>query len=127
MEKISITHMNNAHNDWLRALDFYKQEVSILKKRLTEIAQKNTDNGVQKEVEHYENQLTVQMDNIDRLDHDIHLNIASTSHELQEAKAGYIDRNLLTQHNNLKERFNSEEKVFNEVRHNFNLFAAEWM
>lgn len=127
MEKISITHMSNAHTDWLRALDFYKQELNVLKERLTEVARKNTGNDVMKNVEHFENQFKVQLQNIDMLRHDIHTNIASTSNEAQKSKAGYIDSTLLTQHNNLKQKYVTEEKTINDIRNNFNRFAAEWM
>jgi hypothetical protein len=38
MNKISITHVSNAHNRWLRSMEFYKQEIDILKGMLAEIA-----------------------------------------------------------------------------------------
>jgi hypothetical protein len=38
--KISIKHVSNEHSDWLRALDFYKEELNVLKTRLTEVAGK---------------------------------------------------------------------------------------
>jgi len=127
MKKISITHVNNAHNDWIRALDFYKQELNILKSRLSEIAGKNSAADVLKQVEHFENAFKVQRDNIDRLNHDVHLNVVSIGNQLQESKAGYIDAALLTQHNNLHERFTAEEKAINELRHQFTQFSADWM
>lgn len=119
--------MSNAHSDWLRALDFYKQEVAILKERLTEIAGKNTEHEMLHKVEHYENQFTVQQDNIDRLVHDIRLNIASTSNELQHSPAGYIDATLLARHNSLHQAYLAEEKAVNDLRHDFYEFAVEWM
>jgi hypothetical protein len=127
MHKISVTHMNNAHGDWLRAIDFYKQELDILKARLTEIASKNSHPDVLQQVEHFENQFTIQRENMDKLAHEIHTNLASTSREVQESGAGYIDDTLLAQHHRLQERFTAEEKVIHELRHDFNRFAAEWM
>ena len=127
MKRISITHINNAHNDWLRALDFYKQEIAILKGRLTEIAGKNTGAEVMPKIEHYENQFIVQRDNIDRLIHDTGLNVASAGKEAQDSSAGYIDATLVIQHTILQERYRQEEKIINELRHEFNQFAAEWM
>ncbi len=127
LPKISISHLGNAHSDWLRALDFYKLETVILKERLTEIAGKNTGAEVMKEVEHFENQFKIQGDNIDRLRHEIHVNLASISREAQRSSAGYIDGILLVQHNNLKERYEAEEKIFNELRRDFNKFASAMM
>lgn len=119
--------MNNGHSDWLRALDFYKTDLSILSGRLTEVAGKNTDPEVGRKVEHFENQFKIHRDEIDRLSHDIHMNMASTSEELQKTKSQYIDGTLLEAHNTLKRKYVDEEKMINELRHDFNLFSAEWM
>ena len=125
--KVSITHISNAHNDWLRSLDFYKSEINVLKGRLTEIAHKNTHPEVMEQVEHFENQFKVQTDNIEQLAHDINRNIAITGKEAHNAKAGFVDGELLVQHNNLKTKFMAEEKTVNELRHEFMQFAAKWM
>lgn len=127
MKKISVIHMNNSHNDWLRTLDFYKTDLSILKSRLTEIAGKNTATEVGKKVEHFESQFKIHRDAIDRLSHDIHMNVASTSEELQKTKSPYIDGTLLETHNTLNKKYAVEEKMINALRHDFNVFSAEWM
>ena len=127
MEKISITHMSNAHSDWLRGLDFYKQEIKILRKRLTEIAGKNTSPEILKEIEHFENQFDIQTENIHKLSHEIKTNVKIASQEAKKSNAGYIEGLLLDQHNILGQRFLSEEKTVNEIRQSFNQFASVWM
>ena len=127
MDKISITHVRNTHGDWLRGLEFYKQELDILKKRLTEIAGKNTGSEVAKNVEHFENQFKVQVNNIDRLRHDINLNIQSIAVQAESSKAGYIDNILLARHNALRVQYEVEEKAIRELRAEFMRFSAEWM
>jgi hypothetical protein len=126
-QKISITHLDNKHGDWLRALDFYKQEIGILKGRLTEIASKNTGPDAMKQVEHFENQFKIHINNSDELKHEINANVSETSRQAQAAKAGYIDSDLMTRHLKLEHAFSSEEKVVNELRQDFNKFAAKWM
>jgi len=125
--KISITHFGNSHNEWLRAMDFYKGELNILKTRLTEIAGRNTDKDMLAKVEHFENQFKVQQENIDILVHDIKVNLSAISKEAAAASAGYIDGDLLTKHNALSTRYAAEEKVINQLRHEFNEFASIWM
>jgi hypothetical protein len=127
MNKVSITHVSNEHSDWLRSLDFYKQEIGILKTRLTEIAGKNSHIDVLKQVEHFENQFKVQTDNTQRLMHDIKHNLKSVAKEAEVAKAGYIDGVLLAEHNTLGQKYETEQKIINELRHSFNQFSAEWM
>jgi len=124
--KTSITHLDNEHNDWLRSLDFYKTELGILKDRLTEVAGKNTDKEVGINAEHFENQLKIQISNIDTLSHNINENLSKVSKQSQ-THAAHIDKGLLTQHYNLREQYISEEKTLNQLRHDFNRFAAKWM
>ncbi len=127
MEKISIAHVSNAHSDWLRALNFYKDEIGILKNRLTEIAGKNTSREVLRDVEHFENQFKLQKDNIQVLSHDIKQNVKSIKKQAEESSAGYIDGELAEQHNTFNDKFFGEEKIINELRQEFNEFAAQWM
>ena len=127
MHKISITHISNAHTDWLRALDFYKQELGLLKTRLTLIASKNTHAEVLKQVEHFENQFAIQLGNISKLAHEIKENINSVAHDAASASAGFISGDLAVKHTALGSKFQTEEKIINDLRHSFNLFSAEWM
>jgi uncharacterized protein YwqG len=127
MDKISITHFNNAHNSWVRSLDFYRQEIEILAKQLAEIAKKNTSEKVMKEVDHFENQFGLQVINIRELSHQIKQNLNNVAKEAHQSSAGYVDGALLAEHNALGERFVTEEKIISELRHSFQRFAAEWM
>lgn len=127
LEKVSVSHMNNAHSDWLRALHFYKDELKVLSSRLTEVATKNTGKEVMVEVEHFENQFRIQLDNIHTLAHEIKANVGLVALEAKANSAGYIDGILFTRHNELSTKFFMEEKIINELRHSFNQFAAEWM
>jgi hypothetical protein len=127
MHKTSITHISNEHNDWLRSLSFYKQELNILKERLTEIAGKNTDHSLGPIIEHYQNQFEIQLSNISLLYHSINKNVHDIASEVKQNIASFIDNRLVEQHYKLKEMYNSEEKTIGELRHTFNRFAAEWM
>ena len=127
MEKVSIKHLSNLHNDWLRSLDFYALELGIMKGRLTEIAGKNSDKEMLATVEHFENEFMVKNENIDTLSHNIRENLKKISTEAEHSSAGFIDAPLLTTHSELGTAVGNEEKSINEMRHNFNSFAAKWM
>lgn len=127
MKNISITHMSNKHNEWLRSLNFYKQEINILKGRLTEIGGKNTGDDVSKHVEQFENKFKVHVDNIDRLNHDITENITEAGKQAKDSGAGYIDAQLFSKHDELEQAFHTEEKSINSLRQEFNQFAAAKM
>ncbi len=127
MKKTNISHVNNEHNRWLRSLNFYKTEISILKGLLTEIAGKNTGSEVAMDVEHFENQFKIQNENIDVLAHDIHANIHAISTQVQGSSAGYIDDKLVEEHAALGERYLSEEVTVRELTQEFRKFAEKWM
>jgi hypothetical protein len=127
MVKEKITAMSDEHTGWLSALDFYKQELNIIKGRLTEVAGKNTSKEAGAQVEHFENQIKVQHENIDTLRHGINDNLAKVAAELKTNTAGYIGTELVKAHDGQKETFTSLEKVINELRQEFNRFATQWM
>lgn len=123
----SIKHLTNEHNDWLRGLSFYKDELQILKNRLTEVAGKNTGSEAANMMNHYENQVTLQTTNIDTLRHDINTNLETIAEQLNDNTPGYIDTKLVEKHNQLRDSYFTQEKLVNELRHEFNRFAAKWM
>ncbi len=127
MKKVNISHVNNEHNRWLRGLNFYKTEISILKNMLTELAGKNSADDVMKDVEHFENQFVIQTNNIDKLSHDIHINLSKISSQAQASSAGYIDGELLSEHTALGEKYDTEERIVVELTHTFRKFAEKWM
>lgn len=127
MTKEHISNMSAEHTEWLAALGFYKQELGIMKERLTEIAGKNTHKEVAAQLEHYENQIKVQNEHIDQLKHDIHDTLAKSAAQVQENNAGYIDGALMQQHERQKTSFGTTEQIINDLRQEFNRFAAEWM
>jgi hypothetical protein len=127
MKKINVSHVSNEHSYWLRTMNFYKTEISILRGILTEIAGKNTGADVMKEVEHFENLFMVQVDNIDRLSHDIHVNMSAIAKASMDANAGYIDGALVATHTELGTRYHDVEHVVRNAVDSFRKFAEQWM
>ncbi len=127
MKRINISHVSNMHNQWLRTLNFYKSEMSILKGILTEVGGKNSNAEMLKDVEHFENQFKIQAINIDTIAHGIHVNIDAISKEAANSSAGYIDSNLATEHDQLCAQAEDEEKIMIELIRSFRKFAEKWM
>src|ERR1700722_15126326 len=69
--KVSVDYLHHQGNDWLRELEFYKQELDILTKRLEEVAEKNTNKNVLAEVEKYQDRFIMLREQIDILHHNI--------------------------------------------------------
>ena len=60
-------HAENA--EWTSKLNFYKDEVAIMRSRLEEITSKNNDKDVLAKVEHFQNQFIIQKNNNDEIAH----------------------------------------------------------
>lgn len=127
MSKVNISHVNNMHNQWLRTLNFYKTETAIMRGLLTEVAGKNSNADMLREVEHYENQFRIQGNNIDTISRDIHVNIDAIAKEAAHSSAGYIEGALVEAHNKLGELAATQENTMRDLMHGFRKFAAQWM
>ncbi len=126
MSQINIKHIKNLNNDCLRGIEFYKQELGILQERLEEIAADNTAMEVREKVEHFQNQFLIHGNYLDELKHYIHANDKSIEHELLRTEV-FVSESIAAEHKRIHEQYLNEEKIFNDLRHEFNRFAAEWM
>jgi hypothetical protein len=126
MQTTSIKHLTNEHAGWKSSLGFYKDELGVYKNRLTEIAGKNTGTEAMQMVEHFQNQFLLHIEAIDTLNHDINGHLNGMAAEMQE-HAGHVSQAQLAEHTSLKERFETEEKMFAELKHEFTLFSVKWM
>ncbi|MFT3948036.1 MAG: hypothetical protein QM763_13785 [Agriterribacter sp.] len=121
-----VSHCGTEHGEWLKELSFYKESLQSTKKRLEEVAAKNTATAVMKAVEHFQNQLLIQQNNIAELAHNVHEHERRVSEESQ-LHAGKIDEMLQAEHRGLQEEIVLVRKVIKELRAEFNEFAGKWM
>lgn len=126
MSYVTVSHCGTEHQEWLTSIDFYKNELKILQKRLTEIVEKNTSHEALEVAEHFQNQFIVQRNNIDELHHSINEHAHKTKTEAEQ-HAGHIDEAVAEEHDKIKEEFTVFEKVINELRQEFNEYLTKWM
>ena len=126
MSHTNETRLGHAHTEWLRGLEFYKEEIKIFKTRLSEVADKNTSFEARQGMEHFENQFTVQRENIDELHHEVGL-YASKLAEESSAHAGHAEESLTAERDLLKDKYEIFEKNFNALHHEFNAYLSKWM
>ncbi|MFY7991101.1 MAG: hypothetical protein ACOVO3_10215 [Fluviicola sp.] len=122
----SIYKQHEENTEWLKKLDFYKDEISILKGRLEELATKNNAQEVLAEVERFQNQFIIQRNNIDEIAHKVREHEQSLLEEIKSNPVA-VDHRKVEYHAVEQDLVNSFEKVFNEVREDFNKFSAKWM
>lgn len=123
---VNLKHIKNLNNDGLRGIEFYEQELGILQERLQEVAGDNTADEVQKQVEHFQNQFLIHHNHLDELKHDIHVNDQDIEAELLLSN-NTVSEAVAAEHTRVNDSYRQEEKIFNDLRHEFNRFAADWM
>lgn len=125
-EKSFIYDQHQENQDWLKRLDFYKEEIQILRERLEELTRKNTDAEFLKSVEHFQNQFLIQRNHIDELSHDIRLNEGKLVHEILHNPVA-VDHRKVENHDTEVDFMGYFEKNFATIRAEFNQMAAKWM
>jgi predicted nuclease with TOPRIM domain len=125
-EKSFIYDQHQENQDWLKRLDFYKEEIQILRERLEELTRKNTDAEFLKSVEHFQNQFLIQRNHIDELSHDIRLNEGKLVHEILHNPVA-VDHRKVENHDTEADFMGYFEKNFATIRAEFNQMAAKWM
>ena len=113
MSYTTVAHCGTDHQEWLKAIDFYDNELDILEERLTEVVKKNNSEDALKGVEHFQNQF------INEHAHKVATDVQS--------HAGRIETQQVKDHDTVKEEFESFEKVINELRDEFKLYLSKWM
>ena len=123
-EKIYTQHEEN--KEWLNNILFYKDELKVMQNRLQEIASKNTAKELLKEVEHFQNQLIVQRENCDVIQHEINISNDIINNEIKKNTTA-IEHRSISDHSSVRDNIGSFEKNFKELKKEFNLFLSKWM
>jgi len=121
-----IYDQHQKHLDYLNRLEFYTEEIAILKERLSEVTSKNTDKEVLKQVEHFQNQFIIQRNNIDELKHIIKIHENELQMEVAKNPTA-VDHRKVSVDDNTQDFMRYFEQNFNELRKEFNLFLRDWM
>lgn len=126
METKKIYELHEEHKEWLNNLAFYKDEIKVMQNRISEVASKNSSPEVLKQIEHFQNQLIIQRNNIDELNHSIKDHENYLENRVNENPTA-VDHRKVNDHPKMRDSYTSFDKVFNELRKELNVFLAKWM
>jgi hypothetical protein len=126
MSYTSNADPGNPHSEALRGMDFYNEDLKILRNRLAEVASKNNSFEACQGIEHFENQFEIQQHNIHHLRHKFkdHLHLMSAE---AFAHAGQINEANQENGKKLMDEFSQLENVIKDLRREFNVFLGKWM
>lgn len=120
-----MTAVNAEHNEWLKGLDFYREDLKIHERRLLELAGRSTDSAFSKGIEHFQNQFLIQRNTMDELRHAIREHSAVYAQHISKGEVSQTGA-LTSSHEELKDGYLSFEKVMNDLRHEFASFLTRW-
>jgi len=126
MGYINILKTGTDHTIWMKGLEFYRDELTLMEKRLLEIAGKNSSEEIGKSVEHFQNQFMIQQKNISDLKHEVKNYVKAMGFDAQ-SHSGHVDDSYISKGNELRERYEQLEQIMNALRHEFNDFLGKWM
>ena len=125
-----IIHLQDLYFEqkiWVNELQFYKDEVKLFEKRLTELVNKNTGQEMLIQLERFQNKFIREKEVIDTLRHDI----KAHENELEDFARTHdeiaIEHTRFTDHSDLREEFTTFKKLYAELKEEFMRFLVRWM
>jgi len=125
MSRIRISGMDQYLHEnmtWQRALDFYLQENSFLKTRLSQVLDTNTDKEFVAQAEHFQNSFV----HNDECIKDMQADIMELQHLLKNTAGGLItdEKKLAQKHRKLHNEMGYFEKNFAGLKNEFNQYLG---
>ena len=124
--KDTLAHLHLICEDWKRELEFFKNEIAYLRKRLEEIASKNTAKDILVEVEHYENKFRIMGIHVDELRHDVNLKNEALLKEATE-KPNYINVKMIDADENLIDLMSDTRSDYHNTKEEYYHFLSRVM
>jgi hypothetical protein len=123
-EKIYTQHEENT--EWQNSLSFYKDELKIMQNRLGEIASKNSSKDILALVDHFQNQLIIQKEQIDWISHSINLSNDAINAEVKKNPTA-VDHRTMSDHIAVRNSMEIFETIFTSLKKELNTFLSQWM
>lgn len=123
METKYVYDLHAENFEWLKRAGFYKDEIQIMQNRLTEVAGRNTSREVQVQVEHFQNQLIIQRNQLDHLHHDIKQQENVVEDNIRQNPTA-ADHRKMEDHSSLRNQVETFDKLFQELRQEMNQFLS---
>ncbi len=123
--EIKMPELHQLHKEWANKLNFYRDDIKSLEKRIEEIASKYTAKEVLAMIEHFQNQIKIQRNEMDILMHDINAEEKELQDNISDNPTAWDHRKAA--HTSINERMIIFEKLFADMRRELIGFAAKYM
>lgn len=125
-DKVYLSDLHFEHVQWLNELGFWEDEIKSFNKRLGEVVVRYTSNEIRGKIEHFQNQFILHDEVIDILKKDIKLHekhIAGIAEDHPIA----INRVHFDDHTELRDRMDTQRKIFGDLKADYYRFLTQTM
>lgn len=121
-----LHEIHNENKDWIKALEFARDEIETYRNRLGEVTSKNTKTEVLASAEHFQNQFIRHCEVIDELKHDIN---EEEKKIVENAKANNVatDHRKVEENESLVNRMEAFDKIWSELKDEYNHYLIKVM
>ena len=123
MVQTDISQLSKECNQWRERLHSFRDEFNQLKSKLQEAVNKSLSKDQLTDLEHYQNQLHIQLINIHDLKQAVKAHDRKVNTEVT-ASGGQVTDEVYADHENLYEEYQSLEQTLNDLRGDLNKFVS---
>jgi hypothetical protein len=129
MKSTTITkkHVSELHSEiiqWKSQVDLERDELKIFNHALAEILSKNTESEATTDAEHFQNQFIRHGEVCDELYHELKATDDSYAHKMKgNSSSGHV---LLDDQVELRDKMNTNTRLFLELKAEYLLFLEKW-
>jgi predicted metal-dependent phosphoesterase TrpH len=119
--KEQLNEMKSEHDEWQNRIKFYRDEIKQFNHHLGKVAQPGAPKDLLASVEHFQNQFIRQSEVLDIIRHDFkqHENLIEA---LDNPERKAPEESIQKIHSTQREKLDQFEKIFHELRGEFNVF-----
>jgi hypothetical protein len=123
MVQTDISQLSKECNQWRERLHSYRDEFNQLKSKLQQAVNKSLSKDQSTDLEHYQNQLHIQLINIHDLKQAVKAHDKKVNFEVA-TNGGQVTEEVYADHENLYEEYQSLEQILNDLRNDLNKFVG---
>ena len=123
MVQTDISQLSRECNEWRERLHSYRDEFNQLKSKLQQAVNKSLSKDQLTDLEHYQNQLHIQLINIHDLKQAVKAHDRKVNFEVA-TNGGQATDEVYADHESLYEEYQSLEQTLNDLRSDLNRFVS---
>jgi hypothetical protein len=123
-EQKYLHEIHKDNNEWIKIIDFAKDEIATFNNRLAEVVSKNTKTEILAKAEHFQNQFIRHNEVIDILKHDINeyehsiVSLAKENNVATDHRKAPVNVELL-------DRMDTFDRIWNELKSEYAEYLSE--